>query len=115
MSIPILVLLFLFYAINQSSSKNCMQWENDHYINIDCNEATSEIIPLNKTTLKKLKKVDPECNYPYIKPDGSENLWYGKGVNGEYEFFTHFGLHPETGKTLKKVTKYIFDKYICLK
>lgn len=113
--LPLIALIASFYGINQISSENCMKWENDHYISIDCNESTSEITPLDKVALKKLKKVNPDCNYVYMRADGSENLWYGKGVNGEYEYFTHYGLHPETEKTLKKVTKHIFDKYICPK
>ena len=45
--------------------------------------------------------------------DGSERLWYGKNKNKELEYFTAFGKHPETGKTLKPITKYMIAKYIC--
>ena len=29
------------------------------------------------------------------------------------QYFTALGLHPETGKTLKPITQYMIDKYIC--
>ena len=47
--------------------------------------------------------------------DGREQIWYGKNNRGELEFFTSQGLHPETKKTLKKITKYMIDKYVCKK
>lgn len=32
-------------------------------------------------------------------------------VTEKVEFFTNYGLHPENGKTLKPVSKYILNKY----
>ena len=39
-------------------------------------------------------------------------ILYGKNAAKEYEYFTHPGLHPETGKTLKPISRYIIKKYI---
>ena len=38
------------------------------------------------------------------------NVWYNKS-DGKVEFFTNYGLHPENGKTLKPISKYILNKY----
>jgi hypothetical protein len=40
-------------------------------------------------------------------------VWYGKEpITGKYEYFSQPGLHPITGKTLKKISPYIIKKYI---
>ncbi|TYA56698.1 hypothetical protein [Formosa maritima] len=65
--------------------------------------------------LNNFHRIEPDCNYIFFKADGTANLWYGKSITGEYEFFNHFGVHPITGKTLKEGSVYIKDKYICEK
>ncbi len=67
----------------------------------------------NADRIEHFRKIDPNCETDFFKNDGTEMLWYGKNKSGELEFFTSVGLHPETGKTLKKITKYIIKKYIC--
>ena len=59
------------------------------------------------------KKINPDCEYSFFNNDGSVRVWYGKNVSKELEFFTDLGLHPETGKTLKPITQYMIDKYVC--
>lgn len=36
-----------------------------------------------------------------------------KHIMGKLEYFTSLGLHQETGKTLKTITKYMINEYIC--
>ena len=68
---------------------------------------------INKQIFDNLKRVDPDCKYPFFKADGSENLWYGKSAKGKLEYFTSYGLHPVTGKTLDPITPYMIKKHIC--
>jgi hypothetical protein len=110
-------LIFLIYfGLYIVDKQRWMVWENDHYVEVafDVEKYGMSNLKLYKhERIKKFKKIKPDCNYSFFKIDGSENLWYGKSMKGEFEFFTSFGLHPETGKTLKKITKYMIRKYIC--
>ncbi len=67
----------------------------------------------NDDNFRHLKKINPNCDTQFFNADGSERIWYGKNSKKEYEFFTSLGKHPETGKTLKPITKYMIEKYIC--
>lgn len=53
------------------------------------------------------------CDTEFFNADGSVKVWYGKNKNGDLEYFTSHGLHPETGKTLKPITMYMIRKYVC--
>jgi hypothetical protein len=93
-----------------------MIWNNNQYVEVsfDVEKYGLSNLKLYKyERIKNFKEVKPDCNYTFFKLDGSENLWYQKSTDGELEFFTSFGLHPETGKTLKKITPYMIRKYIC--
>ncbi|WP_435682498.1 hypothetical protein [Nonlabens sp.] len=54
------------------------------------------------------------CDTVFFKSDNSVRFWYGKNKKKEIEYFTDLGLHPETGKTLKPITGYMIEKYICV-
>ncbi|WP_117880196.1 hypothetical protein [Aureibaculum luteum] len=113
----IIIVLLISYFGYELTKKDCMVWiENNHFERIKC-EYESEIksIQYNKVIFDNFKRVEPDCNYHFFKPDGSENLWYGKSIKGELEFFTYHGLHPTTGKTLDPITQYMIDKHICNK
>ena len=107
-----LLISFLGYDLTK---KDCMVWDNDHYKMIRCDERSSSIpkVVYNEVIFNNLKKVTPNCEYPFYKPDGSENLWYGKSIKGDLEYFTYHGLHPLTGETLHPITKYMIEKHIC--
>lgn len=57
----------------------------------------------------------PSCDLIFFDKSGNAQIWYGKNLKGELEIFTSLGLHPETGKTLKPISKYMIEKYICTK
>ncbi|PWK18577.1 hypothetical protein [Xanthomarina spongicola] len=106
-----LIVIASYFGFDSLSNK-CMTWtDNVKYEKVSCEEVNA--IPIQENLLNNFKRIDPECNYMFFKEDGSANLWYGKSINGEYEFFNHFGVHPITGRTLKEVTIYIKEKYIC--
>jgi hypothetical protein len=94
-----------------------MIWQEDHYVEV---EFDTEKHKLNQLKLYKedrinlFKKLTPICDTTkFFNEDGSVNIWYGKNRNKKLEYFTALGLHPETGKTLKPITQYMIDKYIC--
>ncbi|MGV0921561.1 hypothetical protein ACTS94_14580 [Empedobacter falsenii] len=95
-------------SVNQNSS--CMIWKENHYEEIECEETSPQMnaVPYNEIVfqLKKITKPDT-LNFE----NALDKVWYTK-KNGEVEFYTNYGLHPENGKTLKPVTKYILTKYV---
>lgn len=110
----IIIALFITYFGYDVTKKECMIWvDNSHYEKIRCENEDGISIPKNKVIFNNLRRVEPKCDYQFFKTDGSENLWYGRSVKGELEFFTYYGLHPQTGKTLDPITQYMIDKYIC--
>lgn len=111
----IVIAVFIGYFGYDLTKKECMAWvDNSHFERVKC-EGTGEFksIQYNKVVFDNFERATPDCNYPFFKTDGSENLWYGKSTKGELEFFTYYGLHPITGKTLDPITQYMIDKYIC--
>lgn len=96
-------------------TKECMQWQEDHYVEIDCQEeinnlySSSDIIPFDEST-SKLKKLIVSDTTTFFKGDQAI-IWYSK-VDGFPEFFDSPGFHPITGKGLRPVTNYIIDKYV---
>lgn len=94
----------------------CMQWQKNHYEVVDCTNENQQgllkqydIIPFDENQ-SKLIKIEVSDTTTFFK-NGNSLYWYCK-VNGKPEFFNTHGVHPETGKALKPVTKYIINKYI---
>tara|TARA_R100001377_G_scaffold65834_1_gene41122 strand:+ start:692 stop:1393 length:702 start_codon:yes stop_codon:yes gene_type:complete len=117
----ILIILLLavtttFIIYNSVTKQKWMIWEIDHYVtaDFDANLLKEGILKLyDQDRIDNFQKINPDCNTAYFKEDGKENVWYGKNQNGKLEFFTSVGLHPVTGKTLKKITPHMIKKYIC--
>lgn len=112
----------LSYGIKSNffPNKNCMVWVKNHYqaVEYDKVKDTADAIPLNKYALDNFKKITVSDTATFFK-NGDYNrplVWYGKSSNKkEYEYFNQPGLHPETGKTLKPISRYIIKKYILSK
>jgi len=109
-AISSLIVITSYFGIN-SIKQNCMIWTNDHYEKETCEVINT--IPIDTKLLNNFKKVTPGCDYPFFKENGHSNLWYGKSINGEYEYFTAISLHPNTGQTLKAITPYMIKKHLC--
>ena len=110
------IISLAFYGYHAVNQQKWMVWQKDRYVETDfnSNSLNQGLLKLyNADRIEHFKKIDPNCDTVFFKKDGTEMLWYGKNKTGELEFFTSVGLHPETGKTLKKITKYIIKKYIC--
>lgn len=115
--LSVILLLVLSYAgYDYVTRERWMIWVNDEYVEVKFDAqklANGTLKGFKQERIDNFKQVNPDCNYPFFKQDGSENLWYGKNSSGELEFFTDLGLHPDTGKTLKHITTYMIQKYIC--
>ena len=111
-SIVIVVVLTYYYSTRQ----RWMVWEGDHYEEVSFDREKfqdGELKLYKKDRIDNFRKIDPSCNYEFFNTDKSVRVWYGKNSDKDYEYFTALGLHPNTGKSLKPITSYIIDKYIC--
>ncbi|MBV7268038.1 hypothetical protein [Winogradskyella luteola] len=111
-----LVIITGLLIYNSVTRQRWMVWQKDHYIEVKFDLENYDIIQLKlykEERIKNFKKIKPNCDYEFFNADGSVRVWYGKNIKRELEFFTDHGLHPETGKTLKPITQYMINKYIC--
>jgi len=105
-----------FFGYLYFNRQRWMEWKDDHYSEVSFN---AEKIKGGKLKLYKEERIEsfrqiaPTCNTLFFNKDGSVRVWYGKSKEKELEYFTDLGLHPETGKTLKPISQYMIDKYIC--
>lgn len=93
-----------------------MIWDSSHYIEtkFDAEKLQQGLLKVYKEDrIKHFEKITPDCSTKFFKEDGTENLWYGKNSSGELEYFTDLARHPETGKSLNRITRYMIKKYIC--
>jgi hypothetical protein len=110
-----LVLISLF-IYNYSTRLRWMVWQEDHYVEVDFDVkkySIKQLKPYKEERILSFKKVELTCETIFFNQDKSVRFWYGKNRNKELEFFTDLGLHPETGNTLKPITAYMIDKYVC--
>ncbi len=112
-SIIVLAVIFIIVSINQ---QRWMVWKDNHYIEVkfDTEKFNVEQLKLYKEDrIKYFRKVEVDCNTQFFNESGNVKIWYGKNHKKELEYFTDLGLHPETGKSLNPITKYMIKKYIC--
>lgn len=96
-------------SYNTNTKIDCIQWKENHYEKIDCNNNVPNPL-LKDVNIETFKKITPNDSTVFFEY-GHAIVWYGKSSSGEMEFFNSRGLHPETMKELKPITKYIIDKY----
>lgn len=109
--------LISFISINSFHSEKWMMWEGSQFVqtNFDGHKMEKgQLVVLNPDRIDHFKRIDPNCDTKFFNADGSAQLWYGKNLKGELQYFTDLGRHPETGRTLKPITKYMIGKYICV-
>ena len=107
-----LVLALYFY----STRTRWMEWREIRYVEVgfDAKKLQDGTLKLyNSDRIEGFRKLSVNCDYPFFNHDKSPRVWYGKNTRGQYEYFSSLGLHPETGKTLKPITRYIIDKWVC--
>ncbi|WP_040281046.1 hypothetical protein [Psychroserpens damuponensis] len=112
-----LVIIIFTIGIIIGEQTRWMVWQEDHYVEVDFDTEKYKVNQLKlykEDRINLFKKVSTDCSETkFFNNDGSVNIWYGKNKNKELEYFTDLGLHPETGKTLKPITQYMINKYIC--
>jgi hypothetical protein len=113
-------LLFGGYALKTElfPSKDCIQWNKDHYEEVVCEGKKigfANINPIFKKEERLLdfKKIQVDEKTVFFK-EGQPVVWYIK-QNNKCEFFNGPGLHPISGKPLKPITEYIVQKHVLKK
>lgn len=88
---------------------DCMYWNDVEYIPVFCDETLADfnVIQRNEDFLKLKKITRPDT---LTTENALGKVWYDKS-NSKVEFFTHHGIHPKNGKTLRNVTVHIVEKY----
>lgn len=113
-SFIILISAIIIIPLNKT---RWMVWQNGEYVetNFDTNKYDfNQLKFYKKDRILNFKLIkNPNCNTLFFKPNGKPNVWYGRNAKGELELFTSYGLHPETGKTLKPITAYMINTYLC--
>lgn len=92
-----------------------MEWKGTQYVEVpfDSQKVNAGVLKLySEDRITHLKKINVTADTQFFNEDGSVRVWYGKNKEGTLEYFTSYGLHPETGKTLKPITNYMIQKYI---
>ena len=100
-----------FYISGGLNTENCIVWKNNHYEKIDCNSKIKNISINNNIDIENFKMIKASLTTTFFIKD-KPVIWYGKSINGEFEYFNSRGVHPITGKELKPVTQYIINKYV---
>ncbi|MBL7559840.1 hypothetical protein JAO71_08495 [Olleya sp. YSTF-M6] len=112
------IFILLLFTINifKVNNEKWMVWQNDHY---EESPFIKDMLQSNllkiykKESIENFKMIEPNCQTSYFSENGDVKLWYGKNKKKQLNYFTSYGLHPETGKTLKPITVYMIKKHIC--
>jgi hypothetical protein len=115
-----LLLILSIFLLGYTSKKmffsaDCMQWNGTYYEKVNCDVeqngigSFAKVTPYNKYMFE-LKKIEV-CDTTTFFIGDVPVVWYCT-TNGEKEYFTSHGFHPVTGKALKPMTKYIYDKHV---
>ncbi|OEK09506.1 hypothetical protein A8C32_12415 [Flavivirga aquatica] len=107
--------VLVLFVINSVEEERWMMWKEDHYIKVgfDKEKYDSGVLMLYDESRLKLLRIKADCNTAFFDLQGRPMVWYGKNVKKELQFFSAYGLHPETGKSLNPITRYMIRKYIC--
>jgi hypothetical protein len=93
-----------------SGQESCMFWTGDRYQQTSCKQSRGDtmIIALDVEKLNHLMRItEPDT----LTEHSLGKIWYSK-INGNVEFFTAAGFHPEyPDRKLRLVTSYILNKY----
>lgn len=112
----LLIISSTFTSYILKDTTRWMVWDNDHYKEVEFDIEKYNINQLkiyNEERIQRFKKVTVSCSTRFFSKAKNPIIWYGKNEHKKQEYFSSLGLHPETGKTLKPITKYIINKYVC--
>ena len=110
------LIAFGLFGYNYFNKQEWMEWDGTKYVetSFDSQKLKEGILKAYKEErITDFERLLPNCETKFFNEDGTVRVWYGKNNDGILEYFTSYGLHPESGKTLKPITKYMIGKYIC--
>lgn len=88
------------------SSLVCMYWNGDQYEEAPCSKAG--IVKMEKEKIRTFRRIRDERS---ITEEAIGKVHYIK--DGEIKYYTEAGRYPDdTSRTLKKLTRYMYDKYL---
>lgn len=106
----ILAMILIFFTIRHFTPKDCMCWNGERYVEVDCQDKglPYQIIGLDKNKLIHFQKITrPDT----LTEQDIGKVWYSK-IDNKVEFFTSPGFHPaHHGKSLKVMTNHIWGRY----
>lgn len=112
----LLAAVITLVTYNSITKQNWMVWQGDHYVEVEFDAekyGLNQLKLYNEDRINAFKQIEADCDTEFFDKDSRVRVWYGKNKNKELEYFTSLGLHPETGKSLKPITNYMIEKYIC--
>src|SRR5690606_34727895 len=114
--VVVIIGISIFLNIKNYTTKDCMIWKGEKYEAIDCRETINGFVdvtlPKDDKLIKEFRKIKVDSKTSFFDKKGNPKIWYIKNPNGILEFFNQPGLQPETGKTLKPISKYIIQEYV---
>lgn len=117
--LSILIGFSFFMNIKSFATKECMVWKGNKYEAVDCNEKTNGFVeitlPKDDKLIEEFRKMKVDTKTSFFDKKGNPKIWYIKNPNGTLEFYNQPGLQPETGKTLRPISRYIIQEYVLIK
>jgi len=112
----VIIGISLFLNFRTWTTKDCMIWKGDEYEAVDCNQTinsfTETTLPKDDKLIEEFRKMKVDTKTSFFDKKGNPKIWYIKNPNGTLEFFNQPGLQPETGKTLRPISRYIIQEYV---
>lgn len=114
--VVVIIGISFFLNFRNWTTKDCMIWKGDKYEAVDCSQTINSFaettLPKDDKLIKEFRKMKVDTKTSFFDKKGNPKIWYIKNPNGTLEFFNQPGLQPETGKTLKPISKYIIQEYV---
>lgn len=114
--VAVIIGISLFLNFKTWTTKDCMVWKGDKYEAVDCSETINSFaettLPKDDKLIEEFRKIKVDTKTSFFDKKGNPKIWYIKNPNGTLEFFNQPGLHPETGKTLRPISRYIIQEYV---
>lgn len=114
--VAVIIGISLFLNFRNWTTKDCMIWNGEKYEAVDCSETMNSFaettLPKDDKLIKDFRKLKVDNKTSFFDAKGNPKVWYVKNPNGTLHFFNQPGLHPETGKTLRPISRYIIQEYV---
>lgn len=114
--VVVIIGISLFLNIRNYTTKDCMVWKGKKYEAVDCSQTINSFaettLPKDDKLIEEFRKMKVDTKTSFFDKKGNPKIWYIKNPNGTLEFFNQPGLQPETGKTLRPISKYIIQEYV---